>query len=287
MTEAVGRKLIGSHWPSEREVAMEVPIEATPSEARRLLESVPLWFHTFALNREQEIYTPGKARDHGYRLASVPDSFAGLSVLDVGAFDGFYSFLAEARGARRVLAIDNEQYLAWVRERWGVTLTGGEGFRAIYRLRNSRVEYRRLDAFALEQIEERFDFIFCFGLLHRVENPLGLLRVLTSRLAEGGADFRMYAGRVRPRHHGSIRMRGGIAPDPGALMYAATPRTGGVREGARRPAISMMTESLGALTPRSHRITSELLDGLQSRRDVSIRKRTEAAAPIGPFDFSI
>jgi tRNA (mo5U34)-methyltransferase len=186
VTEAVGRKPIRSHWPSEREVALEVPIEATPSEARRLLESVPLWFHTFALNREQEIYTPGKARDHGYRLASLPDSFAGLSVLDVGAFDGFYSFLAEARGARRVLAIDNEQYLAWVRERWGVTLTGGEGFRAIHRLRNSRVEYRRLDAFALERIEERFDFIFCFGLLHRVENPLGLLRVLTSRLAEGG-----------------------------------------------------------------------------------------------------
>jgi hypothetical protein len=55
----------------------------------------------------------------------------------------------------------------------------------------------------------------------------------------------------------------------------------------RDEAISMMTESLGALTPRSHRIISELLDGLQSRRDVSIRKRTEAAAPIGPFDFSI
>jgi hypothetical protein len=49
----VGRKLTGSHWPSEREVALEVPIEATPSEATRLLESVPLWFHTFALNRER------------------------------------------------------------------------------------------------------------------------------------------------------------------------------------------------------------------------------------------
>jgi predicted RNA methylase len=43
------------------------------------------------------------------------DRFAGRSVLDVGAFDGSYSFLAEARGARRVVAVDNEQYVDWVR----------------------------------------------------------------------------------------------------------------------------------------------------------------------------
>ena len=188
MTEALGQEWYGTgaDWPSEREVACEVPIETSPLQARQVLGSVPLWFHTFALSRELGIYTPGKARDHGYRLASIPRSFAGLSVLDVGAFDGFYSFLAEARGARRVLAIDNEQYIQWVSDRWGVRLSGGEGFREIHRLRSSRVEYRRLDAFALEQVEEQFDFIFCFGLLHRVENPLGLLRVLTSRLAAGG-----------------------------------------------------------------------------------------------------
>ena len=33
-----------------------------------------------------------------------------MSVLDVGCFDGFYAFLAERRGAERVVAVDNEQY---------------------------------------------------------------------------------------------------------------------------------------------------------------------------------
>jgi tRNA (mo5U34)-methyltransferase len=173
-------------WPSEREVADQVVIDADPAAARRALESVPLWFHTFALNRQHDLYTPGKARDHGYRLASIPHSFAGLRVLDVGAFDGFYSFLAEARGARRVLAIDNEQYVHWVKSRWNVTLAGGEGFRAIKRLLNSEVEYLGMDAFELDRLEEQFDLIFCFGILHRVENPLGLLRLLRGRLAAGG-----------------------------------------------------------------------------------------------------
>jgi tRNA (mo5U34)-methyltransferase len=173
-------------WPSEREVAAEVPIEVDPAEAQRVLRSVPLWFHTFALNREHDLYSPGVARDHGYRLASIPECFDGASVLDVGAFDGFYSFLAEARGAARVVAVDNEQYVDWVRDRWDVELSGGEGFRAIKDLIGARVEYRRLDAFELDALEERFDFIFCFGLLHRVENPLGLLRLLSDRLNEGG-----------------------------------------------------------------------------------------------------
>jgi tRNA (mo5U34)-methyltransferase len=173
-------------WPDEREVAEQLVIGAHPAEARRVLGRVPFWFHTFALNSTYGIYTPGVARDHGYRLASVPDSFAGLSVLDVGAFDGFYSFLAEQRGARRVLAIDNEQYRHWVRDRWNVDLEGAEGFRAIHGLLDSAVEYRRMDALGLNGLDEAFDIIFCWGILHRVEDPLGLLRVLVSRLAEGG-----------------------------------------------------------------------------------------------------
>jgi hypothetical protein len=115
---------------AEREVADLLPIEADPREARAIVRGVPFWFHTFALNREQGIYTPGAARDHRYRARALPGDFSGMSVLDVGSFDGFYAFLAEARGAERVVAVDNEQYRAWVEARWGLRLGGGEGFRA-------------------------------------------------------------------------------------------------------------------------------------------------------------
>jgi tRNA (mo5U34)-methyltransferase len=181
---SVGRT--AAAWPSEREVADLVVMGVEPDTALETLSRVPFWFHTFALNREAGIYTPGVARDHGYRLAVIPESFRGLGVLDVGTFDGFYSYLAAARGASRVLAIDNEQYVDWVEDRWHVTLSGGEGFHAIHRLLDSDVEYRRMDVFDLGQVEEKFDFIFCFGVLHRIENPLGLLRLLVRHLADEG-----------------------------------------------------------------------------------------------------
>src|SRR5205823_12681982 len=95
---------------AERQVADLLPIEVAPELARATVEAVPFWCHTFALNRAEGIYTPGAARDHRYRVAMLPADFAGARVLDVGTFDGFYAFLAERRGAERVLAVDNEQY---------------------------------------------------------------------------------------------------------------------------------------------------------------------------------
>ena len=171
--------------PAERAVADVQAIGAPAAVAERVRDSVPLWFHTFAL--AQGVYTPGIARDHGYRLAVLgADRFAGRSVLDAGAFDGFYSFLAEARGARRVVAVDNEQYVDWVRARFGVTLTGGVGFRAIAGLLASRVEYRRMDVLDVRELGERFDVALCFGILHRVTDPIALLRALADVLTPAG-----------------------------------------------------------------------------------------------------
>lgn len=170
---------------AERVVADALAIGASAADAERVRDSVPLWFHTFAL--APGVYTRGIARDHGYRLGVLgADRFVGRSVLDVGAFDGFYSFLAEALGARRVVAVDNEQYVNWVRARFGMTLQGGVGFRAIAALLGSRVEYRRMDALRVRELGERFDVALCFGILHRVTNPVALLRALADVLAPGG-----------------------------------------------------------------------------------------------------
>jgi len=170
---------------AERVVADVHAIDAPAAHAERVRDSVPLWFHTFAL--APGIYTPGIARDHGYRLPVLgADRFAGRSVLDIGAFDGFYSFLAEVRGARRVLAVDNEQYVEWVRARFGVTLPAGAGFRAIAELLSSRVEYHRMDALDVRELGERFDVALCFGILHRVTDPVALLQALADVLTPGG-----------------------------------------------------------------------------------------------------
>jgi len=112
-----------------------------------------------------------------------PERFAGRSVLDVGAFDGFYSFLAERRGASRVVAVDNEQYVDWVAARFGVKLAPATGFHAIAQVTGSQVEYHRMDGFAVGDLKERFDVVLCFGILHRVTDPIAFLQTLADVLA--------------------------------------------------------------------------------------------------------
>jgi tRNA (mo5U34)-methyltransferase len=179
------REQIPEPTAAEREVADLLPIGADQEQAREVAERVPLWFHTFCLDRGST-YTPGIARDHRYRIPPFPDDLRGRKVLDIGAFDGFYAFLAEARGADRVVAIDNEQYVDWVRSRFGIELGPAAGFNSIAELLGSDVEYITLDAYDLDSLEEEFDLILCFGTIHRVRDPLGLLDVMRRNLAPGG-----------------------------------------------------------------------------------------------------
>lgn len=97
------------------------------------------------------------------RLMRIPENLRGWSVLDVGAWHGFFSFECERRGADRVLAIDS---YAW--DRFGM-----EGFLDARERFGSKVEYRRLDAHALDVDDVgQFDLVLCLGLVYHLSNPL-------------------------------------------------------------------------------------------------------------------
>src|SRR5262245_24434215 len=68
------------------------------------------WWHTIDLGNG--IVTPGGDKHTQARLGDVkmPADLHGQSVLDVGAWDGFFSFEAERRGASRVLATDSHSW---------------------------------------------------------------------------------------------------------------------------------------------------------------------------------
>jgi tRNA (mo5U34)-methyltransferase len=67
------------------------------------------WFHSIDLGGG--VVTPGakSPRQHQYEAAAFFDrvELVGRSVLDIGAWNGFYSFEAKRRGAERVLSTDS------------------------------------------------------------------------------------------------------------------------------------------------------------------------------------
>ena len=97
------------------------------------------------------------------QLLGIPDDLSGKTVLDIGAWDGFFSFEFERRGAKRVLAIDT---YAWDHGGLECFLLAHEHFK-------SKVEHQRLDVHDLSPQEVgTFDLVFCAGVLYHMRHPL-------------------------------------------------------------------------------------------------------------------
>src|SRR5688572_2684651 len=131
------------------------------------------WYHTLDLGRG--IVTEG-IDDTPLRLArlGLPLSLSGRTVLDIGAWDGFFSFEAERRGAARVVASD---YYSWHGPGWG-TKAGFELARATL---GSRVEDLNIDVMDLSP--ERvgtFDVVLFLGVLYHLPHPLLALERVAS-----------------------------------------------------------------------------------------------------------
>jgi tRNA (mo5U34)-methyltransferase len=101
-------------------------------------------------------------------LLRIPENLSGQRVLDIGAWDGYFSFEFERRGAQ-VLAIDT---FSWDQGALDCFLFARDHFQ-------SRVEFRRMDVHDLDPQEiGRFDLVFCAGVLYHMRNPLiGLERI--------------------------------------------------------------------------------------------------------------
>jgi tRNA (mo5U34)-methyltransferase len=111
--------------------------------------------------------TPG-VDDTPARLPKIglPADLSGKTVLDVGAWDGFFSFEAERRGAARVLATDS---YCWGGEGWG----SKAGFEFARRALGSRVEDREIDVLDLSpDTVGRFDLVLLLGILYHMKDPM-------------------------------------------------------------------------------------------------------------------
>ncbi len=131
------------------------------------------WFHRIKL--DEGVVTPGLDDTPAkLRRVKLPEDLTGRSVLDIGAWDGFFSFEAERRGASRVLAVDS---FCWSGEGWG----SKAGFELARRTLNSKVEDAEMEVLDLapEKIGT-FDVVLFFGVLYHMRHPLLALEKVSS-----------------------------------------------------------------------------------------------------------
>jgi tRNA (mo5U34)-methyltransferase len=107
------------------------------------------------------VTTPG-LQDTQALLAQIqmPDDLSGLRVLDIGARDGFFTFEAEKRGAREVVALDNES-------------PHNTGFAIAAELLDSKATYVTENVYALDPGRfGQFDLVLFLGVIYHLRHPL-------------------------------------------------------------------------------------------------------------------
>jgi tRNA (mo5U34)-methyltransferase len=196
----------GRRQPPATEAPAEPVLTGDPAERARLqvlVASVPTWFHSLDLGHG--VVTPGQKTPAYQRaeleLLRLPD-LRGKSVLDIGAWDGFYSFEAERRGASRVVALDHFAWsvsplelaghprllaleaVPWERrpeEERLAALPGKKGFDTARLALGSRVE-AVVDDFMTLDLERlgTFDVVFYLGVLYHMKEPFQGLRRLAA-----------------------------------------------------------------------------------------------------------
>ena len=122
----------------------------------------------------------------------LPDSMAGMRVLEIGTWDGFWAFEFERRGAEVVaIDLDSEDDLDWPPRRRtpDPELVRGEGFHIAKELLDSKVERVVRSVYhAKPEDLGTFDIVFCGSvLLHLRDQLLALTRI--ADLTKPGGTF--------------------------------------------------------------------------------------------------
>jgi tRNA (mo5U34)-methyltransferase len=135
---------------------------------RQLAESVAARFRYHSIELPDGSVLPGLQSVEDLRrrlgLFGLPEDLRGKRVLDIGAWDGWFSFECERRGAE-VVAVD---------------CVALDTFLEARRLLGSRVEYLALDVGELSARRlGRFDIVLFLGVLYHLRHPLlGLEKVV-------------------------------------------------------------------------------------------------------------
>lgn len=150
------------------------PLHSTPlapGASEALLAAVPQWFHRIEV--APGLVTPG-AYDPAPMLAQlpIPARLDGARALDIGAWDGFFSFALEQRGAAVVALEQNAAHT--------------KGLRAIADAIGSGVEARVGNVYSLDpERDGTFDLVLFLGVLYHLRHPLLALDALWRVLADG------------------------------------------------------------------------------------------------------
>ena len=146
-------------------------------QVKKMFDSVDGWYHSFKIGNVENTNTKSSLNYQMWVSSIIPENLENKTVLDIGTADGYYSFLCESRGAKKVVAVDWTEF---------------PGFTVTHKVLNSKVEFRKLviddstigftkiksQVGTIDEIKEKFDVVLLFGVLYHIPSPIMVIQKL-------------------------------------------------------------------------------------------------------------
>jgi tRNA (mo5U34)-methyltransferase len=163
-------------------------------ELAKKVKAIPYWYHRIEL--PDGTVTPGWSPIDPDRYC-IPEDLTGMRVLDIGAWDGYWTWEALKRGAKEVVAIDDfSDYMGrpemvkrnrWetfdiCREAFGFTnaINGDDSSYDIwYNEKHQNCIRREISIYDIGSLGQ-FDIVFFFGTIYHLKHPLLALEKISS-----------------------------------------------------------------------------------------------------------
>jgi tRNA (mo5U34)-methyltransferase len=130
------------------------------------------WHHSIPIGDEE---TPGLYTDckNVFKILPIPENLKNKSVLDIGCWDGYYSFMCEQRGAQRVVAND---WHVWHEQSW-LNPSGSAGFDFAHKNLKSKVEKLECPVEHLVNLKDKFDYVLMLLVICLADNPVQYMKI--------------------------------------------------------------------------------------------------------------
>ena len=202
------------------------------------------WWHRIpvGLVNGETFYTPGEVQhgpdgsDYATKRFGIPADLTGQTVLDIGAWDGYFSFEAEKRSAALVVAADmamtppNKDRLE--QGNWGMN----KGFRRAHQILGSKVRFIESSIFKIDEAVRQaaintagdltekeypasYDVTLCYGVLYHLIEPFLALQ----KLAAVTKGMTLVETAISKGTAVSMELRPGFDNDPTNWWYPTIP----------------------------------------------------------------
>jgi tRNA (mo5U34)-methyltransferase len=151
----------------------------TPDELKQRIAGFPYWYHRIEL--PGGVVTPGWA-PMSAAAYHIPADLTGKRVLDVGAWDGYWTFEALKRGAKQAVAIDDfSDFLGRLKQSDRRAWDTFDLCREAFGYCEDRCQRHEMTVYDIsEERLGRFDVVFFFGTIYHLRHPLLALDKLSA-----------------------------------------------------------------------------------------------------------